>query len=499
MKTVLLLLISSILSGISAYSQTTQVQAAIPYEEFIARREQAKLQRDEHTPLVTVQRCTSTATYTNNVISDTTQLTYTHPRGSNASKNAFNIGSAPDTIFRIALNSNQASVKEINEYDAANKHIASTYFLYGQQVGTTSNQYHSNGTLQQQEYDYDDGTELKLYRKSIRNNEGLLLYDTTYQNTYTQQTSMNYFVAGKYDYDQLSRVTQYYSHMAFNNYNNVLKSVTKHYYAGNSTQPFLDSIFNYLSNGSILKSARKFYYHPDGRNLIDTTFTGAGNPTNASQYTYNGAVVTTVRRSYNGSNWSNTSRNISQNNNDGLQLYSRSFNWITTNNSWQLVSEDSAFYNAAGYLIRHHTRNAYNSNNQLQTAQQHFIERNSYNNTYKWTAKNYSNGAVSNETTNLYYFEDYDNGLSLKPLPQKIRASIYPNPVQTSLKVHIGDPRATKLSISIYKLSGKTISRVPVTGTQQTLDISHLPAGTFILTIQDQSGTTLFSQKILKQ
>lgn len=498
MKTTLFLLIPSLLSGIGTYAQTSQAEA-IPYETFIAQKEKSRKFREEHTPLVMAQRCTNTATYTNNVISDTTRLTYTHPRGSNASKNAFNIGSAPDTIFRIALNSNQVSVKEINEYDAANKHIASTYFLYGQQVGTTSNQYHSNGTLQQQEYDYDDGTELKLYRKSIRNNEGLLLYDTTYQHTYNQQASMNYFVAGKYEYDQLNRVTQYNSHMAFNNYNNVLKSVTKHYYAGNNTKPFLDSIFDYLPNGSVLKSARKFYYHPDGRNLIDTAFTGTGSPANTTQYTYNGSIVTAVRRSYNGSTWSNTSRNISLNNNDGLLLYSRSFNWITTNSSWQLVSEDSAFYNTAGYMIRYHKRNANNPNNLLQTTQQHFIERNSYNNTYKWTVKNYSNGAVSDETTNLYYFEDYDNGLSLKPVAHKIRANIYPNPAQKSLKVDIDDPRATKLNLSIYELSGKTISCFPVKGPQQTLDISHLPAGTFIFTIQDKNGTPLFSQKFLKQ
>lgn len=498
MKTTLFLLIPSLLSGISTYAQTSQAEA-VPYETFIAQKEKSRVVGDGHTPLVMAQRCTNTATYTNHVISDTTRLTYTHPRGSNASKNAFNIGSAPDTIFRIALNSNQASVKEINEYDADNKHIASTYFLYGQQVGTSSSQYSSNGTLLQYEYDYDDGNELKLYRKSIRNNEGLLLYDTTYQYTYNQQASMNYFFAGKYEYDQLDRVTQYYSHMAFNNYNNVLKSVTKHYYAGNSTQPFLDSIFDYLSNGSILKSASKFYYHPDGRKLNDTSFTGTGSPTNTTQYTYNGSVVTALRRSYNGSNWLNTSRNTSLNNNDGLLLYSRSFNWITTNSSWQLVSEDSAFYNAAGYMIRYHKRNAYNPNNLLQTTQQHFIERNSYNNTNKWTVKNFNDGAVSNETTNLYYYEDYDNGLSLKPIAHKIRANIYPNPAQTSLKVDIDDPRATKLSISIYELSGKRIYRFPVTGPQQTLAISHLPAGTFILTIRDKSGTPLFSQKFLKQ
>lgn len=498
MKTTLFLLIPILFSGISSDAQTTQVQA-IPYEEFIARKEQANLQSDEHTPLAMVQRCTSTATYTSQVFSDSTRLTYTHPRGSSSSKNSFNIGSAPDTIFRIALNSNQASVKEINEYDANNRFLSRAYFKYGQQAGNATSQYNSNGSLVQHEDDYDDGTELKLYRKRVYNSEGRLQYDTTYQNTYAQQAAMNYFFAGQYDYDQLNRVTQYRSHMAFNNYNNVLKSVTKHYYAGNNAKPFLDSIFDYQPNGTIIKSARKFYYHPDGRNLLDTTFTGTGSPTNTTQYTYNGSIATAVRRSYNGSTWSNTSRTISQNNNDGLLLYSRSFNWITTNSSWQLVSEDSAFYNAAGFLIRHHTRNVYNPNNLLQTTQQHFIERNSYNNTYKWTAKNYSNGTVSNETTNLYYFEDYDNGLSLKPVVNKIRANIYPNPAPTSLKVDIDDPRATKLSISIYELSGKKIARFPVTGPQQTLDISHLPAGNFILSIQDKSAATLFSQKFLKQ
>ncbi len=498
MKTTLFLLLPAFLSGIMARAQMNQPQA-MPYEQFIEQKEKPKLLREEHTPLAMAQRCTSTATYIDQVISDTTRLTFTNPRGSTASKNSFSVGSAPDTIFQIGLNSNQASVKKINQYDATNRYLSTAYFKYGQPAGTAANLYNSNGLVLQQEDDYDDGTELKLYRKLVFNNEGRIVYDTTYQNTYGQQPAMNYFYTREYDYDQLNRRMQSRSHIAFNNYSNISKSITKHYYAGNNTKRFLDSIFDYLPNGSINKSARKFYYHPDGRNLSDTSFTGTGSPTGTTQYTYNGAVVTTIRRSYNGSNWSNISRTISLNNNDGLLQYSRSFNWSTTNVDWQLVSEDSVFYNIDGYLVRHHSRNSANANNQLQTAQQHFIERNSYNNPYKWTAKNYNNGIVSKETTNLYYFEDYDNGLSLNPLAHKIRASIYPNPARKQLQVAIDAPEANSFAISIYNISGKIISQVPVTGPQQTIDISQLPAGHFFIAILDIDGTPLFSQKFLKQ
>lgn len=498
MKTTLFLWIPFLFSGIVTQAQPHQVQA-ITFEEFIAQKERQKVQREEHSPLAMVQRCTSTATYTNQTFSDSTRLTYTHPRGSFNAKNAFNVGSAPDTIFRIALNSGQASVKEINEYDAANRHISSEYFMYGQQVGTASSQYNSSGTLLQDERDYDDGTSLKLYQKTIYNSEGLRVFDTTYQNTYGQQNSMNYFVTDQYDYDAQNRVREHASHMAFNNYTFVVKEVTRHYYAGNSTQPFLDSIFNYLSNGSILKSAKHFYYHPDGRNLSDTTFSATGSPSATSQYTYNGTAVTMIQRSNSGGNWQNTARTLSQNNNDGNSLYLRNFYWHTGTNSWTLNTEDSIFYNAAGYMMRTHSLNTSNPDNTLKTVRQNIMERNSYNNTYKWTAKSYTDGALSDETTNFYYFEDYDNGLSLKPVSQKIKASIYPNPAMATLKVHIDDPKAAHLMISICDLTGKHLSGFTQIHSENTLDINHLPAGQFILTIQDKGGNRLFSQKFSKQ
>lgn len=497
MKTTLFLLIPFLLSGISAYAQTTQMQA-IPYEEFIAQKEKARALRDEHTPLAMAQRCTSTATYTNNVISDTTRLTYTNPRGSSASKEAFSISSIPDTVFRIALNSNQASVKEINEYDAANKHIASTYFLYGQQVGTSSSQYSSNGTLLQYEYDYDDGNSLKLYYKKTYNNEGLPLLDTTYQNSYGQQSSLDYFATYKYAYDLQSRTTLFYVHQAFINYATAIRQQTDYYFSGNNPTPFLDSTFEYF-NLYIIKWATRYQYNPNGSKLNDTTYEESGNPVVTSQYTYNGPVITNTRRTFNGTTWNNAGQYISQNNNEGNRLYERNFKWDASTSNWKLTGADSSFYNTDGYLVRTHLLNIYNPSNTLKTTKQNIIERNIYNNTSKWTIKKFYNDTLNNETTSLYYYGDYDNGLSLKPIGNKIKANIYPNPVTTNLQVTIDAPQAKKFALFIYDLSGKTIARFPVTGPRQTLDISQLPAGHFIINIRDKSGASLFSQKFLKQ
>lgn len=497
MKTTVLLLLTSVLSGMSAYTQSTQMQA-IPYEEFIAQKEQAKLQRDEQTPLSMVQRCTNTATYIDLVFSDTTRLTYTTPRGSVASKNSFSISSLPDTVFRITLNSNQASVKEINEYDAANKHIVSTYFLYGQQVGTASSHYNSNGTLSQYEYDYDDGASLKLYYKKTYNSEGLPLLDTTYQNSYGQQTSLDYFATYKYAYDLQNRTTLFYVHQAFINYATAIRQQTDYYFSGNNLKPFLDTTFEFF-NLDTLEWVTRYNYHPNGSNLNDTTYNEAGEPVVTSQYTYNGPEVTNTRRTYNGVSWNNAGQYITKNNNDGNMLYSRNFTWDNANSNWRLLGADSSFYNSDGYLIRTHKLSVYNPDNTLKTTKRNRIERNSYNNPNKWTTSSFYNDTLKNETVNLYYYEDYDNGLSLEPVANKLRASIYPNPAQTTLKVQIDAINAKNFTIVIYALNGKTICRVPVTDPEQTLDISHLPAGTFILTIQDKRVTTLFSQKFLKQ
>lgn len=496
MKIITLLSFASVSFNVAIYAQSSTVQA-IPFEQFLEQRK-LQTQKDEHTPLAMVQRCMRTATYVNQVLSDSTRSTYTHPRGSIADKNAFNIGSAPDSLFQVALNSNVEMVKEVNNYGANNIYLGRVYMKDGVQVGTDISQYGANNQLELSEKDFDDNV-TKVYQKSVYSN-GKRMIDSNYQFVYapSQQAANNYFYTFKYQYDNQDREIELYRHYAFNNYTTSSITKTVHYYQGNNTKPYLDSIFNYYNNGSVVKSAIKFYYLPNGQITRDTSFNQAGIPTSSSQYTYNGLTTTMISRVYNANSWSNSYKSINNINNDGNYVYAESYNWNQSNGSWILSYKSENTYNGEGYLLTTHTQNNYQGGN-LQTIEKNFMERNSYNNTKKWTKQSFNNGSVAKETTNYYYYEDYDNGVSLNDVNSKVKVSVYPNPANAVLNIDFEETMQSDVHISIFDLTGKLTSHHQTKVKENKIDIKELATGQYLIQLSDKSGRSLFSQKFLKK
>jgi len=77
---------------------------------------------------------------------------------------------------------------------------------------------------------------------------------------------------------------------------------------------------------------------------------------------------------------------------------------------------------------------------------------------------------------------------------------IYPNPIQEFIKVHIGDEHASKdLRFIIRDLTGKTLISTKITTSGQSVDVSSLPAGTYLGQVVDtQTGITLWNGKLIK-
>ncbi|TAK41555.1 MAG: T9SS type A sorting domain-containing protein, partial [Saprospiraceae bacterium] len=78
------------------------------------------------------------------------------------------------------------------------------------------------------------------------------------------------------------------------------------------------------------------------------------------------------------------------------------------------------------------------------------------------------------------------------PAPTSLRA--YPNPTSGQLSVELQS--ATKGSLSLYGVNGKELLSKPIGQQVETLDVSGLPAGHYILILKNSTGRTTGSQQV---
>lgn len=80
--------------------------------------------------------------------------------------------------------------------------------------------------------------------------------------------------------------------------------------------------------------------------------------------------------------------------------------------------------------------------------------------------------------------------------PLTVSLAIYPNPTADNITLECSQP--TQLSYTLYNANGQTLSRGTYSGGQQTIDLQHLAAGTYMLHVasSDQSKKNIY--KIIK-
>ena len=65
-----------------------------------------------------------------------------------------------------------------------------------------------------------------------------------------------------------------------------------------------------------------------------------------------------------------------------------------------------------------------------------------------------------------------------------IQTSVYPNPVENRLNIHIENRENTALNYALYDMNGKLLQKEPVESSSFTIGLGGYPAGQYILQIR---------------
>jgi uncharacterized lipoprotein YajG len=91
----------------------------------------------------------------------------------------------------------------------------------------------------------------------------------------------------------------------------------------------------------------------------------------------------------------------------------------------------------------------------------------------------------------------YSNTLLVK-LPNQPVLTILQNPVQNTLQLQINTRTTRKTNtLMLYDFSGRRLKTLSAPNGPQTIDVSALPAGTYILQLTSSSGQ-IFNQQFIK-
>ena len=93
---------------------------------------------------------------------------------------------------------------------------------------------------------------------------------------------------------------------------------------------------------------------------------------------------------------------------------------------------------------------------------------------------------------NIYFYNDTNTGISSVGTENKI--TLYPNPVKDNLTVSAGSEIA---QILVCTLVGQTVKSTTVNGLEQSIDLSDVSAGNYIVTIKLANGQ-FSNQKFVK-
>ena len=103
----------------------------------------------------------------------------------------------------------------------------------------------------------------------------------------------------------------------------------------------------------------------------------------------------------------------------------------------------------------------------------------------------YMAGTMNSATISGYIYRAGYTGTSIKESELQKSFSIYPNPSQNTINI-AGIPSDKKSTISIYSIDGKVLYSQAFESNQ--IDIAHLPAGNFFMTITNANGQSTVQQ-----
>ncbi len=88
---------------------------------------------------------------------------------------------------------------------------------------------------------------------------------------------------------------------------------------------------------------------------------------------------------------------------------------------------------------------------------------------------------------------------SIQQLKSSRNIQVYPNPSKTLININISDFKNKRLEYRIYNLSGQVQDNGKIKKDIQTINISNLTIGVYMLSIYDKKGDRIVTQKIIKE
>lgn len=454
---------------------------------------------EPQTPLATAQRCIAAANYLDGTLYDTLRHYYSGLRGTSSRKDFPEPINAHDSVFRTHIASGTVYLGGKVRYDNQDRFIHGDYYSHlppHAYIGSDTASYNSTGVRTFYEYDIDNPASIKQYQLIINNDAGKVIKDTFYQNAYAN--NFNWINADNYAYDVNNRQTLHSNYVSYNNYTTTQLTITKSFYNGSSSLPYLDSITQIVNNNINAASKKAIYhfYNTSQQLIADTIYNQNGSLSAAQNYIYTGNELTAITRIHNNGNWTLSTRTISRKNNEGLQTRYEQQNW-NGSSGWQMVNGDSAVFNNAGYLIERTSYNA--SNNNIVIRSKQTIVRNNFNNPTLTIYKTYDQqGVLIEERKGAYYYTEYERGTGIAHKTKKLDVVVFPNPAKNKVSIKIQD-EVKPVNIKLIDLNGKVVLQQFFHKPDATIYLDNLASGVYQLVLSTTDNNAHFTQKIVKQ
>lgn len=309
----------------------------------------------------------------------------------------------------------------------------------------------------------------------------------------------------RFNYDASGNLSITYV-LGWNTSTNQWDTLTRRHYAYNSqNQLIADSIYVYSSSDFISKTE----YSPDGSgNQLEIALyqrqSGNWVPQFLEKHTYDALnnLTTNVGMDYDVSiaDWVNSSFDTFAYNNNHLYHFTESQIWNTTTNSWENSRREFRTLNSTGDRVA--IQDMKNWDAQTNTWEDEVV--------IEWTYTSMGNpllGLLSVdfggpfEVGNINAFYEQYHDLHVADAKEKTNAlTVYPNPATSVINLQWAQP-VRDAKISITNMAGQQVYQTnqSVNGSSASVQISHLPAGTYLLSVHDNTGTALETKTVVKQ
>jgi|GEM_PF-941309 len=104
------------------------------------------------------------------------------------------------------------------------------------------------------------------------------------------------------------------------------------------------------------------------------------------------------------------------------------------------------------------------------------------------------------EEVHRFYYEEYDNGLSISPLAENKEFRVFPNPFQNHLAIDWKGKQQSQVTLRLVNILGQEVYRsgLKLVSGSNRITLPELQPGNYILLLQDAQGKT-WSEKLVKK